>query len=122
MKVDKTLLKKAYKKNESKPELLNVNDEEWLIEDGVLKEYRGHSKNLFVPEGVIIINPNALRNKGLNTVYLPNTLKYMLEYCLAYNNLEEIDLPSNLKFIYTDILKDNKITKLKLNKGIIKLN
>ena len=107
--LESNLEKKAYKKEDKAPKKLNVDDDEWLIEDGVVRRYRGHKKNLFVPEGVIRLAPSSLRYKELETIYLPNTLKTMLDFCLADNNLEEIDLPLNLKYIYPGILYGNKI-------------
>lgn len=82
--------------------MLNVNDKLWFIEDGVLKEYRGGSTEIDVPEGVTSIERTAfakLLNKGPLKIKLPKTLKIIGDRAFKYLYLEEIELPDSLEEI-----------------------
>ena len=82
---------------------LSLDNDEWLIENGTLKAYRGNGGRVTVPQGVIAIEADALKLPNTNAIKeisLPDSLqtlgKRALAGCTAVNALV---LPEGLKSI-----------------------
>ena len=55
---------------------LNLDNELYLIEEGLLKEYRGSEELVTVPEGVIVIGEGVFSgNETIKNIKLPESLK-----------------------------------------------
>ncbi len=70
-------------------------ESEFVIEDGVLKEYKGEGGEIVIPEGVVIIAENAFaHNQKVTGVTMPNTVKRIEDhafygcYYLRYVGME----------------------------------
>ncbi len=51
-----------------------MNDSGFVINDGVLVEYRGFDRDVIIPEGVIKISDRVFMNKPIESVSTPSTL------------------------------------------------
>ena len=78
--------------------LLNIDDDEFLVEDGVLKKYRGIANVLEIPEGVTEISSTVFhQNASVREVILPNTLTTIGGW--AFNDcysLQTINIPDSV--------------------------
>ena len=80
-------------------EMNNQND--FIIENGILKKYSGNNDVVTVPEGVVVIGGSAFsRRKNLRRVIIPNSVKKIdskaFENC---SNLREIMIPDSIEEI-----------------------
>ena len=74
---------------------------DFVIEDGVLKEYKGTAGHLLLPEGIHTVGEKAFRfNATLLSVVIPEGVhtieKDAFDLC---SNLETVTLPSTLKYL-----------------------
>lgn len=77
------------------------NLEDFVIEDGVLKEYKGSAEHLLLPEGIHTVGEKAFKfNTMLKSVVIPEGVhtiaKEAFDLC---SNLESVTLPSTLKYL-----------------------
>ena len=73
--------------------------EDFLIEDGVLIEYRGSEQHVTVPDGVTTLSYSAFQNnQTVISVVIPNSVTEIQNYAfLGCPLLEEVTLPNNLQ-------------------------
>ena len=62
------------------PQKTYAKDSDFVIENGVLKEYKGHSKNVVIPNGVTTIDMNIFGDtdqdsKFIETITIPSSVK-----------------------------------------------
>lgn len=89
---------------------LNIDNNEWLIINGILKEYRGdkvivdgnkeihtYPKKIIIPEGVTEIEEGVFYDKRLYEVIIPNSLKKIGYGAFANNNIKNIVLPKDIE-------------------------
>ncbi|MBQ6936545.1 MAG: leucine-rich repeat domain-containing protein [Clostridia bacterium] len=78
-----------------------ADSKDFLIENGVLKRYKGKSKNVVVPEGVTAIGKRAFSNKQfIESVIIPEgVIVIKTEAFVFCDNLKHVLLPDTLKTI-----------------------
>ncbi|MGN0814508.1 MAG: leucine-rich repeat domain-containing protein [Candidatus Coproplasma sp.] len=78
-----------------------MNDEDFVIADGVLKEYRGNESDVAIPDGVKSIGDRAFSFcDNLTGITIPNSVKSIGEYAFSdCGNLTSITIPSSVKSI-----------------------
>lgn len=86
------------KKPKTPVEAVPANPEDFVIEDGVLKEYKGSANTLLIPEGIHTIAKEAFFMKSsLKSVTIPEGVKTIepdtFHFCSC---LEQVTLPSTL--------------------------
>ena len=93
-----------------------------IIEDGVLKEYRGLDTDVIVPEGVTAIGENAfkLRTYSINSIVLPSSLKIVgIRAFSGCSKLTSIQLPEGLEEIGERAFSScSSLTSIQLPEGI----
>ena len=62
------------------PQITYAQDSDFVIENGVLKEYKGHSKNVVIPNGVTTIDMNIFGDTDqdsdfIETITIPSSVK-----------------------------------------------
>ncbi|MGM9532166.1 leucine-rich repeat protein, partial [Intestinibacter sp.] len=74
---------------------------DFVIENGVLKEYKGESEDVVIPEEVTAIGDNAFKNcDTIESIVIPSTVKSIGAYAFkACTGLTEITLPEGLETI-----------------------
>lgn len=110
---------KATKKPASeKPAAKAGKTEDFVIEDGVLKEYKGNAEHLLLPEGIHTVGESAFQyNATLQSVVIPEGVHTIAKD--AFNlcsNLEAVTLPSTLK--YLGGFGHAKMKKLQIPNGV----
>jgi len=73
----------------------------YIIENGVLIEYKGNAKHAIIPNGVISIGKNAFKyNNGLRSIKIPNSVK-IIGYSAFSDcvNLINITIPNGVTYI-----------------------
>lgn len=103
-------------------ELLNIDNNEWNIRDGLLLEYRGKSKDIVIPEGVEKIGVLALRGLMLKSVVFPDSLKIIDDEALKFNQLTEIVLPPNLVSIGKEAFCLNNLKRVSIPSSVQKID
>lgn len=78
-------------------------DCDFIIEDGLLKEYKGNSKDIVIPNGVKIIGDHAFMCRNGNTiesVVMPDTVVEVRDKAFhECYNLRNIVFPKNLEVV-----------------------
>lgn len=76
-------------------------EESFVIKNGILKEYKGCSKKVAVPEGVTVIGKDAFSgNMEIESVTLPDTVESIGEGAFwQCENLSEIMMSDSVKTI-----------------------
>jgi prepilin-type N-terminal cleavage/methylation domain-containing protein len=97
--------------------LLSESDYEVGWGSHVIKSLINESEKIIqLPEGIQSIQGGqstaAFREKGLESVILPNSLKNIYSHAFYGNNLNEIVIPGNVTFIGTMSFYNNPITKV----------
>lgn len=74
---------------------------DFVIEDGILKEYRGPGGDVVVPEGVTSVGPWTFSKRGdLTSITLPESLTSIGNEAFSYcGNLTSITIPENVTSI-----------------------
>lgn len=93
------------------------NNSDFVIQDGVLVDYKGSDIYVVVPDGVTKIGDYAFAGcNSLKSIQLPNTVTYIGDYAFSScNSLESIQLPERVTemgehaFMYCRSLKNLKI-------------
>ncbi|MDE7380365.1 MAG: leucine-rich repeat protein, partial [Clostridia bacterium] len=86
-------------------------DEDFVIEKCVLKKYKGHDRNIVVPDGVTYIDGAFKNCTDIISVTLPNSVK-VIDECSFKGciNLENINLPDSITYIGIDAFAEcNKL-------------
>ena len=97
---------------------MNIDNEEWLIKDGVLLEYRGNAKEVVIPNGVVSIGDDVFLNQGIEKVTLPEGLKIINSRAFENNKLSEIKLPRSLESIGRRAFTNNYINNLVIPRNV----
>lgn len=74
-------------------------DSDFVIKKGVLKEYKGSSKKVEIPEGVKKIGRQAFYSQEITSVTIPSTVKSIDEQAFMFTNIKKITIPENVKKI-----------------------
>lgn len=126
-----------------------IKDDDWSIrikQDGtrILQEYRGHAKDVIIPEGTNIIGkycfesssvrsvvipesvteikPYAFQDCGsLQRVNLPKSLRIIRKSTFSGCSLESISIPEGVKYIGEDAFSYNALTSVLIPDGVIHL-
>lgn len=69
---------------------------DFVIENGVLKEYTGTDKNVVIPDGVTTIGIAAFIHSNLTTVSIPQSVTKIKACAFSCSNLKEIAIPENV--------------------------
>ena len=82
-------------------EAVKNNEDDFVIKNGVLKQYKGSDEVVYVPEGVQVIGKYAFRDvRSIREIHFPDTVTEIGEgafyFCLK---LESIDIPDSVTFI-----------------------
>ena len=104
-------------------EALLFNKDDFVIENNVLKKYKGLATKVKVPEGVVEISSHCFYNSGIESVEIPSSVTKIGERAFAYcNNLIDIKINDSVLvlgealFKYCKNLKSvklpNKITEI----------
>lgn len=81
-----------------------MNQEKFIIKDGVLLEYSGNSKHVVVPEGVTHLGTNVFNTCYFTSVTLPQSLKAIGTHAFSYcYNLKEITIPEGVNVINSQL-------------------
>lgn len=76
------------------------NSNDFIIENGVLKEYKGNDVYVIVPDGVTKIGKSAFRDRVIFGVCLPDSVITIEDYAFAYvRHLGDITLPDGVTSI-----------------------
>lgn len=90
---------------------------DFVIENGVLKEYLASEKNIVIPNIITSIGPGAFADCiNLTKVIIPNSVSIIKRYAFSdCINLEHITIPNSISVIEADVFKGcnnlNKSTK-----------
>lgn len=81
---------------------------EWLIEDGALKEYYGIAASVTIPDGVTSIGEEAFRNcTNLTSVTIPDSVTSIGEEAFRNcSNLTSVTIPANVRSIDKYVFKN----------------
>lgn len=83
------------------------NPNDFVINDGVLENYKGNAGLIDVPEGVIEIKSfSAFGDYQLAELNLPKSLEKISPYSLGCFDFKEIYIPENVKSIYPGAFRD----------------
>lgn len=64
--------------------IIEQKNEEFVIENGVLKKYRGYSNNIVIPEGVIKIGTSVFKGcSGLMSITMPNSVTSIEDFAFS---------------------------------------
>lgn len=91
---------------------MNLDNEEWLIVDGVLKEYRGNEVDVKIPYGVTRINKTVFLRKGLRSVSIPSSVEKIGDNAFFSNWLRQIEFLEGLKYIGTSAFEGNFVDEV----------
>lgn len=101
---------------------LNIDSEEFLIENGVLRKYRGNAKNVVIPYGTVRIGVSAFSAKNIESVEIPDTVVAIESWAFANNNLKTIKIPSSVKYVDITALDGNPIDEVYISTNTTVLN
>jgi len=104
-------------------EIESLSDTCFVVSSGVITEYKCDYKNIIIPSKInnmtiTGIGDSVFKDKGLNSVQLPDTLISIGDSAFYNNNLISIILPDSLQSIGEDGLAKNNITYLTLPSSI----
>ena len=121
------------------PQKTYAKDSDFVIENGVLKEYKGHSKNVVIPEGVTTIEAGVFGKLGndknnnsyfpfIESITIPSSVKkikmvYQLD-TFGGTNLKKITVSKNNKYFCSvkGVLYDKKKkTLIRYPRGLHKM-
>ena len=99
-------------------EMNNQND--FIIENGILKEYSGNNDVVTVPEEVVAIGVNAFRNrKNLRQIYIPNSVREICKQAFeGCSNLQQIAIPASVERIGGAAFLNCGLERITLSNGI----
>lgn len=90
-----------------------MGNEIFVIENGVLKKYRGNGGQVVIPDGVTEIGEYSFyKSNVITTVVVPDSVEVIGEYAFcSCTNLERINVPDCVKKIGSGIVYGTKIYK-----------
>ena len=94
---------------------LNINDSEFEISSGCLTRYKGNSKEVVIPEGVVVINENAfIHNETVERIILPESVKKIKPKGVYASKLKNIYIENQNKYFKSvgGVLFDNNMKTL----------
>lgn len=99
---------------------LNYND--FIVEGDTIVKYNS-SGNVVIPKeinGVVIrkIGDYAFYNKGIDSIFIPDTITSIGSYAFAENNLKSLKVPDSISIIGEGAFMNNKISDLEINNTI----
>lgn len=71
------------------------------IEDGILKQYTGESRDVTIPDGIREIGVCAFRGSNVNQVTIPGSVKAIGAHAFEHSLLKRVILPDSLEQIGT---------------------
>ncbi|MEQ7179592.1 leucine-rich repeat protein [Enterococcus thailandicus] len=71
-----------------------------------------------MPSPVTGIGFNALRNKGLTSVKIPNSIEMIGSGAFRENDLTSLEIPASVKVILNNAFQSNNLTSINLSSGI----
>lgn len=88
-----------------------MGNEVFVIENGVLKKYRGNGGQVVIPDGVTEIGEFSFYNcEGITSVVIPDGVEAIGEYAFcSCTNLERINVPDSVKKIGSGIVYGTRI-------------
>lgn len=101
-----------------------MENNDFIIEKGILKKYIGSSVEVTIPDGVTIISSAAFRDcEKLKTVILPESLTLIDEYAF-YNcyKLKKINIPNKVKKIGFWAFKHTGLTSVTIPNSVKKVD
>lgn len=90
--------------NVFKLQKVQASDANFVIEDGVLKEYKGSKKNVKIPNSVKEIGSRAFYSLPVTSIKIPSSVKTIGEDAFMMTNLKKITIPKSVKKIGTGAL------------------
>lgn len=75
------------------------NASDFIIENGVLKEYVGQSSIVTIPQGVVEIGSNAFSWRGLYDIKIPYGVRIIGSAAFTGNNMASVHLPASIEKI-----------------------
>ena len=77
----------------------------YLIENGVLKEYKGDEKDIKIPDDVISVSVNAFKGKDdIETIHIPRSVEHIAKNAFVHcKKLKKVTCPINSEFDVVDI-------------------
>ena len=98
---------------------MNLDNNEFLIENGTLLDYRSNKENVVIPEGVTKIAEDAFIYKRLTTIRFPRTLKTIASRAFCWAKIpNRLDFPESLESIECDAFNINKNQILYFNSAV----
>ena len=88
--------------------IIEQKNEEFVIENGVLKRYRGYSNNIVIPEGVIKIGISVFKGcSGLMSITIPNSVTSIGDSAFSdCSGLKSITIPNGVMRIGRSAFKN----------------
>lgn len=88
--------------------IIEQKNEEFVIENGVLKRYRGYSNNIVIPEGVIKIGISVFKGcSGLMSITMPNSVTSIGDSAFSdCSGLKNITIPNGVMRIGRSTFKN----------------
>ncbi len=100
---------------------LNINDQTWIIKNGILYAYLEQDTDIQIPEGVEVINHCSFLQKDIQNVTFPNSLRIIKECAFETKRFNSISLPPNIEEIENYAFYKNELEKVVMSPSIKKL-
>lgn len=84
-----------------------------------IRKIRKLMKSVYISEGVKVIEGEAFKESGIETIHFPDTLKEIKELAFYRTNLTNVELPS-LEVLGAKVFLKSKIQKIDMKKSLIK--
>lgn len=98
-----------------------MENQDFIISNGILIKYLGTSNEVVIPEGVTEIADEAFKEKGLDKVTFPSSLLKIGSCAFYGNKLTSVDLPPNLKILGCAAFRSNQLTSIKIPNSVTSL-
>jgi hypothetical protein len=92
-----------------------INDNDFVIKNGVLVEYRGTSEDVTIPNSVKEISDYAFNDNNLTNVTIPNSVTKIGSYAFYDNKLTYVDIPDSVTEIGEGAFDKNKLTDVTIS-------
>lgn len=98
---------------------INELDNNYTIEDGILKSFKGENKNVVIPNEVRIIGNGAFAFKSIESIIIPEGVTDIeFEAFYRCSNLKSVSLPQSLKFIGERAFSHCALESLTIPQGV----
>jgi len=101
---------------------VNIGNREFVIEKGVLVEYKGNAKEVVIPDTVMVIKESSFKNCiTINSIVIPdNVMNIGYEAFCNCTNLESINIPHNVDELSNNVFAGcHKIKNLTITGTIL---